>query len=1287
MSARSFSLQNFRSSQALDHQSIRKSNSPSISYDASFDTTPSLHELDTPGSPFSNSDLIQKAIRISSTSSNIPSPYAKSGLIELTKNSKYCVLKVPSTPVVLKNSSQHDYLTGTTDDLTSYSLIVSDKGAYVWKYITSDEIPQVYFFEAPQGSSFPPLGTLVSPIAGVKEPGLITIGSETGVITYWESVGSAVANELLQKKKSITKHIRLYGSERIEVISNIEPAGIVASTNTGRFILITYRDGTGKPTLEYETMKNSGSGFFATLKDAVTLTGSRRNVISIKPGKSMGRDERHAVIVTSTGNLMIWDCFRTGQAHLILEEGLREVMLNTITSLYQHASATFTVHDVECHNDLDYIYILASFVNNQATAEISYILFTFSTEQNVLNIVTAHKFKTFTSPSSCRPRLLLPKPYNTLFVLFSDAVILTDAVPDSLHELGSVPRWEDIVTFLSGVEAFAFGKEDLVEVNKKVTRYPGVIAMTKQAGILRIERYTNDQEGTSSENQKLITSDLEPEIAKTKIEQAVFYSHRDEGIVNPVDFEIRKEFKFDSTVLDKAFSQVSNEIVTSTSPYLPPTLPSFGEHLEIRWEALDHLVLFLHENFPNELSLNYRLSLLWDLEKFYAAKSLWIEYNKKLTTPLAGAEVILPEIIFATNISGKGDKVRNWFTHKIKDIGKLLFQASLYSAKHKTNIQILEEVNNILLIAITFSAYPTRATYGPQYFGVTDHTYTSLEPWTGTNELLKAFEHQYDQTVETLESLSKNDQHYVKLASQLVHIVGTVCHIYCDRISWLKESTKENSQREHNKLLQSYEKSRGSWIQKVCKFGHKQEAQEISEKYKIYRSLAEILGEDYRTEVKFTGKDTVSSFGIIAKLRGYINTFGYDFASVLFQYYVETQQLKSLLTQFPEFNEYLEKFLASGNYGRFSWIHDLLAGNNSKAASTLFTVATESEGSNANKRLQLSIAKLSSLAVGKQDAKSSSLQQRINSQLEFVGIQEIINDQIQVNLGKNGDQVTVYIDQVSEFLKSHNMNQLTSVFRRALTRLVNKQPLKTEELVDILTLRDVGDSFNTQLSFVYALKLIYLPTANLTEAQVKFNEQLIWRRLFLRDDWAKLDQTENKSDIVVERSFSNTILYETLVNIFRDGLEEKISLSYVLDPEKAIWTGSESDLTTRYPTEIGATDNKNKNKAKGIISDINTENTILKSQINNYNLVKWAQGVYSRVEKEYASQKNEDGVKRSVPKFQRSFLPEESKNTPIIDKDTEMVDQNDSVEVLEVDVDGDVEIVQQEEKDGDVEMK
>lgn len=86
-------------------------------------------------------------------------------------------------------------------------------------------------------------------------------------------------------------------------------------------------------------------------------------------------------------------------------------------------------------------------------------------------------------------------------------------------------------------------------------------------------------------------------------------------------------------------------------------------------------------------------------------------------------------------------------------------------------------------------------------------------------------------------------------------------------------------------------------------------------------------------------------------------------------------------------------------------------------------------------------------------------------------------------------------------------------------------------------------------------------------------------------------------------------------------------------------------------------------------------------------MVKWAQGVYSRVEKEYASQKNEDGVKRSVPKFQRSFLPEESKNTPIIDKDTEMVDQNDSVEVLEVDVDGDVEIVQQEEKDGDVEMK
>lgn len=182
---------------------------------------------------------------------------------------------------------------------------------------------------------------------------------------------------------------------------------------------------------------------------------------------------------------------------------------------------------------------------------------------------------------------------------------------------------------------------------------------------------------------------------------------------------------------------------------------------------------------------------------------------------------------------------------------------------------------------------------------------------------------------------------------------------------------------------------------------------------------------------------------------------------------------------------------------------------NEQAASTLLKVATEKESTPSNKRLQLSIAKLSALVSDNSqppntaNVKTITLQQRINSQLELVEIQEIVNHRVQINLNKNNDQVSVYIDQISHFLKSHNLKQLQSVLSRALIRLVGKQTLTINELVDVLTLSDVGTnsgSFDnadstTRLNFL-AFKLIHLFAANISASQIKLNEQIIWRRLF-----------------------------------------------------------------------------------------------------------------------------------------------------------------------------------------------
>lgn len=1224
MSAKSFSLRNLRHSQTDDSVS---SNSP-------INLTLGSSHLELSNTKFSG--------HFNQSTSTLPSSsFSKTnGLIELTKNSKYGVLRLPAVPELLKHPSPNQQFFGSIDKTTRYSLVASPKGVYVWKYASSEESPQAIFFESSNiASNTIPFSLLISPIAGIKEPGLITIIPDSGVITYWESVEGALANEMLQKKKSIVYQIKLYGSEHIEYIENIEPAGIVAATNVGRFILITYRDGTGKPVLQSETMKTSGYGFFATLKEAVTLSDSRRGVISIKPGKSTGRDERHAVAMTKEGNLMIWDCFRTGQSHLLLEENLRGVMLDSISALYSTANTTFAVHDVEYHNILDYIYVLGSVDNTQAAKEVAYFLFTFAIKQNVLTLITTNQFKTITSSSSCRPRLLLPKPYTTLFASFSNAVILTDAAPESLNESNHSFRWEDSIKLLPGVEAFAFGAEDLTENNKKSIGYPGVVAITKQAGLLRIERYADKD---SDEPNIESTESLTFQIAKTKIEQAVFFGYKNETN-NPIDFGIDTELRLDSTVLEKAFSQISAEIVCSTSPYLPSTLPSVEEHLDIRWNMLSNMADFFHQNEFNEFELNSKLSLLCDLEKLCAAKSLWQEYSVKLneqTNKDTSIDNVISEIIVAVDPNAKGDKVRSWFTRNIEKFSQLLFQASLYSGKNEKNYLALQEVNHILLTAVPFSAYRIRNTFGPKYFGISEGACGSAELWTRSSQVLVAFSHQYTQTVETLHFVTKieNNERYLKLSQQLVTLVSTLCQIHCDRIAWLQEN---NDFGKAKNLKQTYEKSRTEWVNNLVKFGHQQEALQIAEKYSIYQSLAEIIGQDYRAEIDNAGHDTTVSFGLISKLYEYIRTYGYEFATVLFQYYVDTQQLKSLIKQFSQFNEYLERFLASGDYDRFSWIHDLLVNKNERAAFTLFTVATEKESTTNNKLLQLSIAKLSALTSGYKPntptTEVSALQKQIDSQLEFLDIQKAVSSQLAFNLDKNKNNVSLHIDHISHFLKKNNLNQLQAVLRRTILRLAHKQTLTINELVDVLTLSDIDTNAEPIIPapFFLAFKLIHLFKPNGSAEKTELNEQIFWRRLFVRDDWAELDQTEIKGDRGVKADFSKTVLYKTFVYIIKQKLDQEIDMEYVENPERAIWdmTGStencikfdESELLERYPSVLDTLEStkKQKNpKNKSILDDIRSEGLLLQAQIDKHNLKKWVQMVYNQAETDVASNKS-----------------------------------------------------------------
>lgn len=1005
----------------------------------------------------------------------------RDGVIELTRNAKYCVSKLPALPAVLRNSKQ--IINGSINQNTNYALAVTESSVNSWNYASSDQIPETYVF----ASNTPVLGLLVSPIAGNNEPGLITIGIASGLITYWESVGGATANDLLHKKKNITYTVKLYSSERIEQVQNIEPAGVVATTSSGRYILITFRDTTGKPSLNAQTMRGFLPGLLASIKGAVSLAGARRNIVSIRPGKSTGRDERQALFITQEGNILIWDCFRNGQSRLILEENLRDIMINTIITLYPKCEETFMVHDVAYDESQDLVHVLTSFVHDKITDEIFYTIFTFGLQNNMLEFKSTHRIITYTSGSSIRPQLLLPKPYSTYFVLFSHAVVLVDALPnESDKEKQLIRRWEDIITFLPGVSAFAFGKEDINEMNGRIVKYAGVIVFTEQSGILRIERFNEDR--ASIEN----LQDFEFMLAKTKIEQAVFYSHRDEG-VNPLNFDSRKEFQFSPEVLESAFLQISKEIINSTSSYLPPMLPSLSEHLELRLKSLEYLLTYLSSNFSEKLSKVVRLQLLSDLEKLNAAKLLWADYDYHITNypdvePTLGL-VVTGE---AKHLAFEGDPIRSLFINNVDNLVELLISTAHYG-KNSNNV---ESVNQILIIALYEGAFAARNLAMNELLNLTSEDLKLITSWTDNTNLLLAYESQYNTSITKVSNMTGSEEGYSQLSLQLVHLVAILCELYVNLINRCFELGNESAKKEGEDLQSSYEGKRDEWLRLLVKIGHKSEARDIAEQYHMYRSLAEILVNDLKVEKLSNKAPTVVYFGLIEKIREQLNKFGYEFASVLYSYYVETKQLKSLLTEFPEFNEYLEKFFESGKYKRFSWLYQISLGEYDGAATTL-TEAAKSEHSSDNKGLLLSIAKLSALASSMESSNANPTLQQIEAENFLNEIQLSLRAQILPFVSnKKAD-----ISKVSTFLQNNRLSNLTGILERAVNRFVSDKRLSVDELIDILTLIDINPTQKeTLLNFYKALRLLVLPTAKQSQKQIYLNRQLIWSRLYLRDE-------------------------------------------------------------------------------------------------------------------------------------------------------------------------------------------
>lgn len=1037
---------------------------------------------------------------------------------ELTRNSRYVVSKMAATPTALSGTSEDQLLTASTDEGSSHGVLTSGENVFTWNYNSVDTIPNtIQLPSIPSNNGFPPLVLLVSPSAGSNEPGIVTINTHTGNIRFYENVEVVSSIGLLQHHKGIENIIKLHDKEVITIAENIEPAGVLLSTNQGRVILLGLRDFAGKPNIRTIDIIKRQTGFFSSQLD------KSRQIASIKAGAILGQGERIVTSISRGGEFQVWSCSSDGQSKQIFSNELKGLLTTSIVELYPNAANSLEVLDLALLSNIDNseVFLLLTSINNGPN-ENYYVLFTIKKDDDHLLIFSAYKLNTFTTSYIQQPKLYVPSPGSIAFIIFDNSVVLAELVTKLDHTLNLKRKWEDVVTFRSDVSIIGSGFENLKKNNEMnlISQSPSVLVIIPEIGVIRIE---------ALESNKMNDEPIQNiSFLKSHIEQGVFYGEDNE---NPIKFDLPENIYISPVEIETDLIQVAEEILLSKSTYLPPRLSSLSDHLKLRQQKLEKLLKFGIINFKNKVSHEIFLELLSILQKITAALSL----ENIITEANESNELEIVSIFekslktLSSNI-GTSKKPTDFFLNGLDSLNKLLYL-------------IFKGLNESKEISSNIAAQIVTKIFSPVLELEKSFRYDVLElsTQTGKQELWFTKDQIYiiiDQIFHSFTLSNQQTNIDDKLTNISIELAELLFYQTQQVLIWLEAQNPKTRtvQDSINSTQLFYKENSSFWTRSLVLFNAKTAALAIAETYKDLKSLAEISDEDRESAKTETEVESIQ-----LRFAHYFNKFGYEFAFTLYNYYISLEKYQILLLGFPEYSEYLKRFFDENDHSNISWIKDIFENDFKKASEVLLNYSQKNNDSQREKKLKLNISKLSIIAsiedFNNIDSISENLLLEIQEELDFSEAQTSILEQIHAYIRSDNDPIVQVDAVVRDLLNARYNNEhyklVKKSFERALGRLLTNKTLMVNEIIDIFTLLD-GYKTNESLNFHYAFKILHL--SNISENEKLTNTKLIWKRAILSDDWEKIIKSSNKSNEYIKKLIEDTNTFNTLLNYFKEQL-------------------------------------------------------------------------------------------------------------------------------------------------------
>ncbi|RLV90379.1 Ribosome biogenesis protein RPF2 [Spathaspora sp. JA1] len=1022
---------------------------------------------------------------------------------ELTKNQHYCVSRLPALPSVFTKSDQSEsFLNAYSDYASNYSLVVNENSIFVWSYKSADSNPLSIEFPLDKNNTLP-LAILTRPAAAngtSQDPGLVIIDSGSGLFKFYESVQHAPTLGLINDR-SLQLTISMNKNEYITLAENVEPSGIVIATSLKRCILIQLRDYQNKPQLSSIELPCGSSNSFLS-KFFGSKSENDNEVVSISSGRITNHGTTQEIIVQdSVGNfnLIYYNLLSATASPFIdsrksFKQNLIPYIENSIDGYLPGSQLNIQFLDMwPLLSHEDDVYLALCYIDEIYQSNKSLMLMTMKINHSGGILLGCHKLTNFNSGDLItKPKLYLPQPGKTAFVIVDNSIIITDlntSYIDSTSTFTSYykPRWEDIIRLKSTVEIIGTGYEDQSPSSNRA-----VIIITKKHGVLRVERFAEEEYEVDNMDIEEVNKTDPLLIVKSHIEQGIFYSNSSE-----IDFDF-VNIKFDNSMIISSIEVIVEEILNSKSPYILK-LPSISDSTKEKVKLYQELIKYIRKNFP-EISPNIVPHIVDNLEKVNVAMNLWICMDEDANSKEL-KEVLETIIVKETKVESHDDILREFYDHGLESINQIF-------------VSFIEQISqkNILISILVNTLYNGVYLNEIEYI-TSDPEIPAYKSWIFETSLIVILEQIF--TREFVENRTEVvNQQYKDNAHHLVEVL----YYFVNCAIKFMEVSQDSLLKQYKSW---YKARRQDWIGVLLKLGLNYQAIVITEQYHDFASLARIL--DTQTEDS-SGDQFIK----------YFEMFGFEFATSLYHYYLKNDKINSLILSFPNYKHYLVEYFQNNpkQTAKVSWIRYLIDGQFDQASeSLLYSAQVQSIDNLHNKSVKYSLAKLSTIAAGINNPQITGEKLiEIEDQLVMIRYQSKCLDAVMKLLGQN-----IEILNSSYFIKHFtnkniNTNIIEPLVDGYFSRFTANIQLSSIELINLLT--SLKPNLIDKLGFAYALDVAQSGFSN--ESLVDYYTRIVWLRLLiLGEDDKVISQFNSKkfNDVTIRQNVQDSTLYKTLTTI------------------------------------------------------------------------------------------------------------------------------------------------------------